>query len=183
MKLREWLTSKGYEFLSETDTEVIPNLVDYYYRDGRNLFEAVVKATAKLEGSFAIGVIANNEPDKIIAVRKDSPLIVGLGENESFIASDIPAALNHTRDVYLLEDKEFVILTKEGVDLRAEDGEKIEKEVYHVTWNVDAAEKGGYENFMLKEIHKQPKVVRDILAGKIALGKEITLDNVKFTKS
>ena len=102
MRLREWLTEKGYEFLSETDTEVIPNLVDYYYRDGRNLFDAVVKATSKLEGSFAIGVIANNEPDKIIAVRKDSPLIVGLGENESFIASDIPAVLNHTRDVYLI---------------------------------------------------------------------------------
>ena len=182
MKLREWLTDKGYEFLSETDTEVIPNLVDYYYRDGRSLFDAVVKATSKLEGSFAIGVIANNEPDKIIAVRKDSPLIVGLGEDESFIASDIPAVLNHTRDVYLLEDKEFVILTKDGVELRTEDGEKIEKEVYHVTWNVDAAEKGGYEDFMLKEIHEQPKAVRDTLAGKIQLGKEIELDNVKFTK-
>ena len=182
MKLREWLTDKGYEFLSETDTEVIPNLVDYYYRDGRSLFDAVVKATSKLEGSFAIGVIANNEPDKIIAVRKDSPLIVGLGEDESFIASDIPAVLNHTRDVYLLEDKEFVILTKDGVELRTEDGEKIEKEVYHVTWNVDAAEKCGYEDFMLKEIHEQPKAVRDTLAGKIQLGKEIELDNVKFTK-
>ena len=182
MKLREWLTSKGYEFLSETDTEVIPNLVDYYYRDGGNLFDAVVKATSKLEGSFAIGVIANNEPDKIIAVRKDSPLIVGLGEDESFIASDIPAVLNHTRDVYLLEDKEFVILTKDGVELRTEDGERIEKEVYHVTWNVDAAEKGGYEDFMLKEIHEQPKAVRDTLAGKIQLGKEIELDNVKFSK-
>ena len=182
MKLREWLTSKGYEFLSETDTEVIPNLVDYYYKDGRNLFDAVVKATSKLEGSFAIGVIANNEPDKIIAVRKDSPLIVGLGEDESFIASDIPAVLNHTRDVYLLEDKEFVILTKDGVELRTEDGEKIEKEIYHVTWNVDAAEKGGYEDFMLKEIHEQPKAVRDTLAGKIQLGKEIELDNVKFSK-
>ncbi len=182
MKLREWLTKKGYEFLSETDTEVIPNLVDYYYKDGRNLFEAVVKATSKLEGSFAIGVIANNEPDKIIAVRKDSPLIVGLGENESFIASDIPAVLNHTRDIYLLEDKEFVILTSDGVELRNEDGETIEKEVYHVTWDVDSAEKGGYEDFMLKEIHEQPKAVRDTLAGKIALGKEITLDNVRFTK-
>ena len=118
----------------------------------------------------------------IIAVRKDSPLIVGLGEEESFIASDIPAVLNHTRDVYLLEDKEFVILTKDGVELRTEDGERIEKEVYHVTWNVDAAEKGGYEDFMLKEIHEQPKAVRDTLAGKIQLGKEIELDNVKFSK-
>ncbi len=130
MKLREWLTSKGYTFFSETDTEVIPNLVDFYYEG--DLFDAVVKATSKLEGSFAIGVVAKNEPDKIIAVRKDSPLIVGLGKDESFIASDIPAVLNHTRDVYLLEDKEFVILTT--------------------------------------------------LAGKIILGKEITIDNISFTK-
>ena len=181
MKLREWLTSKGYKFFSETDTEVIPNLVDYYYEG--DLFEAVVKATSKLEGSFAIGVIAKNEPDKIVAVRKDSPLIVGLGKNESFIASDIPAVLNHTREVYLLEDKEFAILTSNGVELRNEDGEKIEKEIYHVTWNIDAAEKGGFEDFMLKEIHEQPKAVRDTLAGKIILNKEISFDNIKFTKN
>ena len=180
MKLREWLTSKGYKFFSETDTEVIPNLVDYYYEG--DLFEAVVKATSKLEGSFAIGVIAKNEPDKIVAVRKDSPLIVGLGKNESFIASDIPAVLNHTREVYLLEDKEFAILTSNGVELRNEDGEKIEKEIYHVTWNIDAAEKGGFEDFMLKEIHEQPRAVKDTLAGKIVLGKEITIDNIAFTK-
>lgn len=180
IKLREWLISKGYTFLSETDTEVIPNLVDYFYEG--NLFEAVVKATSKLEGSFAIGVVCKNEPDKIVAVRKDSPLIVGLGESENFIASDIPAVLNHTRNVYLLEDKEFVILTGNGVELRNEEGEKIQKEVYHVTWNIDAAEKGGYEDFMLKEIHEQPKAVKDTLAGKIALGKDITMDNIKFTK-
>ena len=180
MKLREWLTSKGYTFFSETDTEVIPNLVDYYYKG--DLFEAVVKATSKLEGSFAIGVISKNEPDKIIAVRKDSPLIVGLGEDESFIASDIPAVLNHTREVYLLEDKEFAIITKNGVELRNEEGEKIEKQIYHVTWNIDAAEKGGFEDFMLKEIHEQPKAVKDTLAGKIALNKEITIDNISFTK-
>jgi glucosamine--fructose-6-phosphate aminotransferase (isomerizing) len=177
MKLREWLSSKGYKFFSETDTEVIPNLIDYYYKD--DLFEAVVKATSKLEGSFAIGVIAKNEPNKLIAVRKDSPLIVGLGKDESFIASDIPAVLNHTRDVYLLEDKEFAILTPNGVELRNEDGEK---EIYHVTWNIDAAEKGGFEDFMLKEIHEQPRAVKDTLASKIALGKEISIDNISFTK-
>ena len=180
MKLREWLSSKGYKFFSETDTEVIPNLIDYYYKD--DLFEAVVKATSKLEGSFAIGVIAKNEPNKLIAVRKDSPLIVGLGKDESFIASDIPAVLNHTRDVYLLEDKEFAILTPNGVELRNEDGEKIEKEIYHVTWNIDAAEKGGFEDFMLKEIHEQPRAVKDTLASKIALRKEISIDNISFTK-
>lgn len=100
IKLREWLTAKGYEFLSEIDTGVIPNLVDYYYRDVRNIFEDIVKATSKLEGSFAIGVIVNNEQDKIIAVRKDSPFIVGLGEDESFIASDILAVLNLLRKNY-----------------------------------------------------------------------------------
>ena len=180
IKLREWLISKGYTFFSETDTEVIPNLIDFYY-DG-DLFDAVVKATSKLEGSFAIGVINKNEPDKLIAVRKDSPLIVGLGEDEFFIASDIPAVLNYTRNVYLLEDKEFVILTKDGVELKTEEGEKIDKEIYHVTWNVDAAEKGGYEDFMLKEIHEQQRAVKDTLLGKISLNKEITLDNITFTK-
>ena len=183
IRLREWLTDKGYQFLSETDTEVIPNLVDYYYRDERILFDAVVKATSKLEGSFAIGVIANNEPDKIIAVRKDSPLIVGLGENESFIASDIPAVLSHTKDVYLLNDNEFVTLSKDGIDIRTRNKEIIKKEIFHVTWDVNAAEKCGYEDFMLKEIHEQPKAVRDTLAGKIILNKEISFDNIKFTKN
>lgn len=180
MKLREWLSSKGYKFFSETDTEVIPNLIDYYYKD--DLFEAVVKATSKLEGSFAIGVIAKNEPNKLIAVRKDSPLIVGLGKDESFIASDIPAVLNHTRDVYLLEDKEFAILTPNGVELRNEDGEKIEKEIYHVTWNIDAAEKGGFEDFMLKEIHEQPKAIRDTMTGRVSLNEKINLGDFNLTK-
>ena len=180
LELREWLKGEGYKFFSETDTEVIPNLIDYYYEG--DLYKAVVKATKKLEGSYALGVVCGSEPDKLVAVRKDSPLIVGVGEGEYFIASDIPAVINKTRNIYLLEDKEFVILTKDGVELRTEDGERIEKEVYHVTWNVDAAEKGGYEDFMLKEIHEQPKAVRDTLAGKIQLGKEIELDNVKFSK-
>ncbi|GAB6169046.1 glutamine--fructose-6-phosphate transaminase (isomerizing) [Clostridium carnis] len=180
IKLREWLTNKGYTFSSETDTEVIPNLVDYYYKG--DLFEAVTKATAKMEGSYAIGVIAKDEPNKLIAVRKDSPLIVGLGEDEYFIASDIPAVLGYTRDVYLLEDKEFVIITKDGVELKTEDGEKIEKEVYHVTWDALAAEKGGYEDFMLKEIHEQPKAIKDTLTSRVAKGKKIELENIKMTK-
>ncbi|WLF69761.1 glutamine--fructose-6-phosphate transaminase (isomerizing) [Clostridium septicum] len=181
IKLREWLTSKGYEFQSETDTEVIPNLIDYYYKG--DLFEAVTKATAKMEGSYAIGVICKNEPDKLIAVRKDSPLIVGIGENEYFIASDIPAVLGYTRDVYLLEDKEFVVLTNNGVELKTEDGEKIEKEVYHVTWNVDAAEKGGYEDFMLKEIHEQPKAIKDTLSSRISNDHKVSLENIEITKA
>lgn len=181
IKLREWLTSKGYEFQSETDTEVIPNLIDYYYKG--DLFEAVTKATAKMEGSYAIGVICKNEPDKLIAVRKDSPLIVGLGKDEYFIASDIPAVLGYTRDVYLLEDKEFVVLTNNGVELKTEDGEKIEKEVYRVTWNVDAAEKGGYEDFMLKEIHEQPKAIKDTLSSRISNDHKVSLENIEITKA
>ncbi|WP_027625140.1 glutamine--fructose-6-phosphate transaminase (isomerizing) [Clostridium lundense] len=178
--LREWLTSKGYVFKSETDTEVIPHLVDYFYNG--DLLDAVMKAVAKMEGSYAIGVICNDEPDKIVAVRKDSPMIVGLGEGEYFIASDIPAVLNHTRDIYLLNDKEFVVLTKDGVKLYSEEREEIEREIYHVTWNADAAEKGGYEDFMLKEIHEQPKVIKDTMTSRVMMGKPITLDDIKITK-
>ncbi|MEQ8153629.1 MAG: glutamine--fructose-6-phosphate transaminase (isomerizing) [Clostridiaceae bacterium] len=179
-KLRERLKSKGYTFLSETDTEVIPNLIHYYYKG--NLLEAIIKATSKMEGSYAIGVICKAEPDKIVAVRKDSPLIVGLGKGESFIASDIPAVLNYTRDVYLLNDKEFVVIDKDGVSLFNEEAEKIEKEIYHVTWNADAAEKGGYEDFMIKEINEQPKAIKDTMTSRIVLGEKIQLDDIKITK-
>ena len=178
-KLREFLSDKGYKFVSETDTEVIPNLVDYYYNG--DLFEAVVKATGDLEGSYAIGVVSKNEPDKIVAVRKDSPMIVGVGEDEYFIASDIPAVLNQTRNIYLLEDKEFVVMTKDGVELRTSEGEVIDKEIYHVTWNVDAAEKGGYDSFMLKEIHEQPKAIKDTMTGRISLDHKIEFDGFNLT--
>lgn len=178
-KLREFLSDKGYNFVSETDTEVIPNLVDYYYNG--DLFEAVVKATGDLEGSYAIGVVSKNEPDKIVAVRKDSPMIVGIGEDEYFIASDIPAVLNQTRNIYLLEDKEFVVMTKDGVELRTSEGEVIDKEIYHVTWNVDAAEKGGYDSFMLKEIHEQPKAIKDTMTGRISLDHKIEFDGFNLT--
>ena len=179
-KLRNWLQEKGYEFSSETDTEVIPNIIDYYYNG--DLLEAVIKTTNKLEGSYAIGVICNNEPDKIVAVRKDSPLIVGLGKNESFIASDIPAILNYTRDVYYLDDKEFVVLDKNGVNLYNECKKKIDKQVSHITWSVDAAEKDGYEDFMLKEIYEQPKAIRDTMKSRIMLNSPINLDDIKLDK-
>ena len=179
-QIKDFLISKGYEFESQTDTETVAKLLDFYY-DG-NPYETIKKVLSEIEGSYALGIIFKDFPETIFAVRKDSPLIVGLGKDESFIASDIPAVLNHTRDVYLLEDKEFAILTPNGVELRNEDGEKIEKEIYHVTWNIDAAEKGGFEDFMLKEIHEQPRAVKDTLASKIALGKEILIDNISFTK-
>lgn len=180
MELREWLTSEGYKFISETDTEVLPNLIDYYYKG--NLLEAVMTAISKVEGSYAIGVVCSEEPDKVVAVRKDSPLIVGLGEEEYFIASDIPAVLNHTRDIYLLNDNEFVLMTKDGIKLFDKEAKEIKKEIYHVTWNADAAEKDGYDHFMLKEIHEQPKVIKNTMASRIMLGKDIKLDNIKISK-
>ena len=178
-ELTQWLKSEGYEFKSATDTEVIPNLIHYYYNG--NLFEAVVKATEKLEGSYALGVVSGQEPDKIVAVRKDSPLIVGIGQGETFIASDIPAVLNYTRDIYLLEDNEFVVLTNEGVEVFEANGDKINKEIYKVTWNEDAAEKGGYDSFMLNGIHEQPKAIKDTMAGRVALNEKVNLGDFKLT--
>ena len=180
LELREWLKGEGYKFLSETDTEVVPNLIDYYY-DG-DLFEAVVKATKKIEGSYALGVVCGNEPDKLIAVRKDSPLIVGLGEDEYFIASDIPAVINKTRNIYLLENKEFVKITRNGVEILDAKGNKIDKEIYKVTWNQDAAEKGGFDSFMMKEIHEQPKAIKETMLSKISMDHGIVFDDFKLTK-
>lgn len=177
--LREWLMAKGYKFYTETDTEVIPNLIDYFYDD--NLVDAVMKAITRIKGSYALGVVSSLEPDKLVAVRKDSPLIVGLGKEEYFIASDIPAILNETRDVYLLNDNEFAVLTKDGVQLLSEDGDPIEKDVYHVTWNADAAEKGGFEHFMLKEIHEQPKAIKATMTSRIIPGEPIKLDKITIT--
>ena len=178
--LREWLMSKGYKFTSETDTEVIPHLVDYYYNG--NIVDAVMKATTKMEGSYAIAVLCSDEPDKLVAVRKDSPLIIGLGKDEFYVASDIPAVLSHTREIYLLEDNEFVVISNDGIKLIDIEGEAINKEVFHVTWDAEAAEKGGFEHFMIKEIHEQPKAIRDTMTSRIVLGKPITLDDINITK-
>ncbi|MDD7795920.1 glutamine--fructose-6-phosphate transaminase (isomerizing) [Clostridium sp. 'White wine YQ'] len=178
--LREMLMAKGYKFVSETDTEVIPHLVDYYFEG--NLEDAVMKATKKMEGSYALGVISEKDPGKIVAVRKDSPLVIGVGENESFIASDIPAVLGQTRDVYLLEDKEFVVMTKDGITIYDENKNKVDKQIFHVTWDIDAAEKGGYEHFMLKEIYEQPKAIKDTLTSRIVKGEKIKIDGIHLTK-
>ncbi len=163
--LREELMEKGYEFISETDTEVIPCLIDYYY-DG-DLVDAVKKAVSRLEGAYALGIIHKDHPDMLIAVRKDSPLVVGVGEGENFIASDIPAILNHTRKVYLIENNEMAVLTKDSVEIMKTDGTVVNKEIYNVEWDVEAAEKGGYAHFMLKEIHEQPKAVKDTLSPRV----------------
>lgn len=180
VELRNELKSKGYKFVSETDTEVIPQLIDYFY-DG-DLVDAVMKAASKLQGSYAIGVICSKEPGKLVAARKDSPLVVGVGKGEYFIASDIPALLNHTRDVYFLNDNEFVVMDNSGVKILDENKKEIKRDIYHVTWNANAAEKGGYDHFMAKEIHEQPKAIKDTMTSRIMKGKPVTLDNISLTK-
>ena len=157
MKIKEYLIGKGYHFVSETDTEVIAHLADYYYKG--DLLETVVKIMNKVEGSYALGIISSDHPDKMIAVRKDSPLIVGLGEGENFIASDIPAILKYTRNVYLIEDKEVAVLERDKVTLYNTDLDEIQKEPFTVDWDIAAAEKGGYEHFMFKEIMEEPQSV------------------------
>ncbi len=181
MKLKEWLIEeKGIEFKSETDTEVIAHLVDYYYEG--DLLKAVYKAIEKMEGAYAIGVIAKDEPDKIVAVRKDSPLIVGLGEGENFIASDIPALLKYTRNMYLIENDEVVLLTKDEVKIFNELGQEQPREIFHVNWDVEAAEKEGYEHFMIKEIYEQPKGVSQTLNRRLEKDGTIKLDGIKLSK-
>lgn len=180
VELRNMLKSKGYKFISDTDTEVVPHLIDYFY-DG-DLTDAVIKTASKLKGSYAIGAISSKEPDKIVAVRKDSPLIVGVGDKENFIASDIPAILNHTRDIYLLNDNEFVVLDKNGVKILDDKKNEIKRDIFHVTWNADAAEKGGYDHFMIKEISEQPKAIKDTMTSRIMPGKPVTLDDISLTK-
>lgn len=178
MKLRQMLINKGFEFISETDTEVIAQLVEYYYNG--DIVETLTKVVERVEGSYALGILCAHNPDSFVAVRKESPLIVGLGEGENFIASDVPAILAHTRDVYFLENDEIVLLDAENVKVYNLDGEEIKKESYHVEWDISAAEKGGYEHFMFKEIMEQPRVIRDTVQPRIRDGK-IVLDDISLT--
>ncbi len=178
MKLRQMLINKGFEFISETDTEVIAQLVEYYYNG--DIVETLTKVVERVEGSYALGILCADNPDSFVAVRKESPLIVGLGEGENFIASDVPAILAHTRDVYFLENDEIVLLDAENVKVYNLDGEEIKKDPYHVEWDISAAEKGGYEHFMFKEIMEQPRVIRDTVQPRIRDGK-IVLDDISLT--
>lgn len=167
-KLRKRLTDKGYEFVSETDTEVLAHLLDYYYKG--DSIEAITKIMHRVEGSYALGIIFENQPDTVYAVRKDSPLIVGKGEHGNFIASDVPAVLKYTRDVYFIENEEIAVLKEEGITFYNVDGETMEKVSTSIEWDINAAEKGGYEHFMLKEMYEQPQTVRDTLNPRIKDG-------------
>lgn len=165
LELREELAANGHMLRSETDTETVAHLVESYY--GGDLAEAVAHAVRRLEGSYAIAVVHADQPRTIVAARKDSPLIIGLGEGESIVASDIPVVLEYTREVLVLEDGDVATLTDDGVVVRGADGAVREPERMHVDWDLDAAEKGGYETFMLKEIHEQPKAIRETLRGRV----------------
>ncbi len=171
LTLRSFLTEKGFEFASDTDSEVVAHLLQLNY-DG-DMLDAISKTVAKLSGSFALGIISTDHPGELYAVKKDSPLIAGKGKNENFIASDIPALLSETRDVYLLEDGEIVRCTENDINIYSLDKQEIKKELFHVDWDIDAAEKGGFDHFMLKEIHEQPKTVKDTLSGHIKNGKVV----------
>ncbi len=164
-ELRQWLQDNGHAFHSETDTEVIPHLIEHYYEG--NPIAAVKKAVQRLKGSYAIAVISREQPNQLIAVRQDSPLIIGLGETENFLASDIPAVLEYTRSVYILEDGEIAVVTPDRVEVYTVDGEPVLKKLFKVEWDPAMAEKEGYEHFMLKEIHEQPRAVRETMRGRI----------------
>lgn len=179
LQLKEKLEQKGYKFLSDTDTEVISHLIDYYYNG--NMLDAIVKTIQRLEGSYALGILSVDHPGELFAVRKASPLIVGIGDNENFIASDIPAILSRTRDVYFLEDNEIVWFKNDKVTVLDIDKNEISKEIFHVDWDVSAAEKGGYEHFMIKEIMEQPKAIEDTVCPRVQDG-NIVLDDINITK-
>lgn len=179
LKLKKKLEKKGYQFVSETDTEIIAHLLDYYY-DG-NPLRAVTKIMHRMEGSYALGIIFKDHPDELYAVRKDSPLIVGHTDGGNIIASDVPAVLRYTRDVYFIENEEIVRLTRESMEFFTVDEEPIEKKSVRIEWDVNAAEKGGYEHFMLKEMNEQPKAITDTFSPRIKDG-QIVIDELNMSE-
>ncbi len=178
LKLKKKLTKRGYEFVSETDTEVIAHLLDYYYQG--NPLQAITKIMHRMEGSYALGIMFREHPEELYAVRKDSPLIVGQTDGGSIIASDVPAVLRYTRDVYFIENEEIVRMTEGSMEFFNVDEEPIVKESVRIEWDVNAAEKGGYEHFMLKEMYEQPKAVMDTFSPRIK-GKRIEIEELGMT--
>ena len=186
-ELRKFLTDKGYKFYSQTDTEVIPNLIHYYYnKDTKNddlkLLRAVNKACKDLKGSFAVEVISKYDKEHMVVVRKDSPLVIGKGDGENYISSDIPAILSFTKDFYLLNDLEFALLSRDDIKFYDIDLNPVEKRVQVIEWDAASAEKEGYEDYMLKEIHEQPTAIRETIGAKLNEGAKCDFDELKFTK-
>ena len=177
-EIKDWLIGEfGVKFASETDSEVIAQLISVYYKG--DLHKAVNKAVKKLRGAYAIAVIAHDEPDKIVAVRKDAPLVAGIGKGCNFIASDIPALLKYVREIYLIENNETLVLTKDDIKIYDKDGNEIKRDV---TWDADAAEKSGYEHFMIKEIHEQPEVIGETLNRRLDENDRIKIDGISLSK-
>ncbi len=179
MELKAFLEEHGRTFLSETDSEIIAQLFDYYYQG--DMVDTLIQVIQKIRGSYAFGILCSEKPDELVAVRKDSPLLVGIGEDGNFIGSDIPALLEYTRDYYLLDDNEIVLLKKNAVTVFDLEKNLIQKEIFHVDWDISSAEKGGYDYFMMKEIMEQPEALRKTLFPRITED-GIQLDGVSFTK-
>ena len=178
--LKEFLTAQGKTFLSDTDTEVAANLIEYFYEQEGDLRAAVCRATEKLSGSYALGILCADRPNSMLAVKKDSPLIFGFGKGENFIASDVPAILRYTREVVYLNDGDMVEFTADSVHFFDAHGNDLQKTPEHITWEMSAAEKGGYPHFMMKEIHEQPKALRDTISPRIRDGR-VVLDEISLT--
>ncbi len=176
--LKEFLMKKGVTFQSDTDTEVVAQLMEYHYKG--DLLAAVRATVSMLEGSYALGVLCADRPDMFVATRKDSPLIVGVGKGENFIASDIPAILDRTSDVYILDDKDIAVLTTDSVILYDEYGMRVQKEITHIQWDVDAADKGGFAHFMMKEIFEEPKAMKETICKRMQ-GGVLTEDAIGIT--
>ena len=178
--LKQELEAAGVVFRSETDTEVVAQLFEYYYEG--DMVDTLIRVLGRLRGSYALGILCADHPDTILAVRKDSPMIIGLGEGENYIASDIPAVLEHTRKYYLLGDNEIVVMRADSVQILGMDKQPIEHEIFEVNYDISAAEKGGYEYFMMKEIQEQPRAVRTCIGSRMREDGEIVLDKIRLTE-
>ena len=186
-ELKQSLSQKGYTFLSETDTEVIPNLIHYYYNNmldnGEDKYLYAIKSAVNdLKGSYAIEVISELYPDRIVIVRKDSPLVIGKAENENYIASDIPAILKYTNEFYFLDDNEYAVVYKDKIEFMDNNLQSHNKEVKVVDWNSDAASKDGYEDYMLKEIFEQPTAIRETISSRLPLNAKCSFEDLDFTR-
>ncbi len=178
-RLHQWLEDRNVKFHSETDTEVVANLIGYYYAKYNDFIAAIRKTISRIEGSYALGILCADYPDSMVAVKKDSPLIFGFGDGENYIASDVPAILKYTQTVAYLDDGEMAVFDANSVSFYDAAGEKIEKKREKITWELSAAERGGYEHFMLKETMEQPKALRDTLSPRLKNG-EVVLDGISL---
>ena len=187
-ELKKFLSDNGYTFYSQTDTEIIPNLIHYYYNkdkknDSLKLLRAVRNACRDFKGSFAIEVVSKHDPEHMIVVRKDSPLVIGKGDGENYISSDIPAILSFTREFYLLNDLEFVVLSRNDAKFYDIDLNPIDKKIQTIEWNASSAEKDGYDDYMLKEIHEQPTAIRETIGSKLDENSKCDFEELHFTKN